>query len=169
VTGGRHPDVAVCYLLRPGPAGDEVLIGRKLTGLGAGRAVGPGGKLDPGETPAEAAVREVAEETGILVDPSALEPRGVLDYRFPSRPAWSQRSFVFVCRSFTGAGMASEELEPEWWPVDAPPLDRMWDDARYWLPTVLAGGRIEAFFEFGSDLSTVVASDHPRFASRGRA
>jgi 8-oxo-dGTP diphosphatase len=169
VTGGRHPDVAVCYLLRPGPAGDEVLVGRKLTGLGAGRAVGPGGKLDPGETPAEAAVREVAEETGILVDPSVLEPRGVLDYRFPSKPEWSQRSFVFVCRSFIGAGTASEELEPEWWPVDAPPFDRMWDDARHWLPEVLAGGHVEAFFEFGSDLAAVVASDHPRFASRGSA
>lgn len=164
MTGERHPDVAVCYLLRPGATGDEVLIGRKLTGLGAGRSVGPGGKLAPGESPEDAAIREVAEETGIVVDREALEARGVLDYVFPTRPSWSQRSFVFVCRTFSGAEMPSEELVPEWWPVSALPLDRMWDDARYWLPMVLAGGRVAASFEFGADLSTVVASDHPDFA-----
>lgn len=169
MTGERHPDVAVCYLIRRGPSGDEVLVGRKLTGLGAGRAVGPGGKLAAGESPAEAVVREVAEETGIVVDPAALQPRGVLDYRFPTKPSWSQRSFVFVTRAFVGVGEPSDELLPEWWPLAAPPLDRMWDDARFWLPEVLAGGRVDAFFEFGSDLSTVVASDHPGFAARGSA
>jgi 8-oxo-dGTP diphosphatase len=163
VTGDRHPDVAVCYLLRPGPLGDEVLIGRKLTGLGAGRSVGPGGKLQHGETPAQAAIREVAEETGVIVDPSALEPRGVLDYLFPTKPSWTQRSFVFVCRSFSGDPVASSELVPEWWPVTGPPFDAMWDDARFWLPEVLAGGEVVASFEFGADLSTVVASDHAAF------
>jgi 8-oxo-dGTP diphosphatase len=163
VTAARHPDVAVCYLLRPGPHGDEVLIGRKLTGLGAGRSVAPGGKLVPGESPAEAVAREVCEETGIVVDPAALESRGAIDYAFPAKPSWSQRSHVFVCRSFVGPGVASEELLPEWWPAGAPPLDRMWDDARYWLPGVLAGGRVAGTFEFGADLSTVVASDHPAF------
>ena len=159
MTDDRHPDVAVCYLIRSGHDGDEVLIGRKLTGLGAGRAVGPGGKLAPGESPAEAVAREVLEETGIVVDPGALEPRGVVDYTFPTRPSWSQRSFVFVCRSFAGDGAASDELLPEWWPVSSPPLERMWDDARSWLPGVLSGGRIDASFEFGADLSTVVARD----------
>lgn len=34
--------------------------------------VTPGGGLDPGETEAQAAVRELAEETGLVVDESAL-------------------------------------------------------------------------------------------------
>lgn len=36
----------------------------------------PGGKLEPGETPREAAVRELAEELGVELDPQALEPVG---------------------------------------------------------------------------------------------
>jgi 8-oxo-dGTP diphosphatase len=32
----------------------------------------------------------------------------------------------------------------------------MWDDAKRWLPGVLAGGRVRRTFVFGSDLSTVV-------------
>lgn len=156
----RHPDVVVCYLLRMGAGGEEVLIGRKLTGLGAGRAVAPGGKIQPGEALEDAVVREVSEETGIVVNRAALEARGRIDYTFPTKPEWSQRSFVFVCRSFDGAGDPSVELDPEWWPVGSIPLDRMWDDARAWLPAVLAGGRVDASFEFGEDLASVVRSDH---------
>ena len=36
----------------------------------------PGGKRDSGETPRSSAVREVAEETSLLLDPSALVPVG---------------------------------------------------------------------------------------------
>ena len=32
----------------------------------------PGGKIDPGETPAEAAAREAHEEVGVELDPAAL-------------------------------------------------------------------------------------------------
>jgi 8-oxo-dGTP diphosphatase len=32
----------------------------------------------------------------------------------------------------------------------------MWDDARHWLPGVLAGVPVEATFTFGEDLATVV-------------
>ncbi|MCS5715921.1 NUDIX domain-containing protein [Herbiconiux sp. CPCC 205716] len=34
----------------------------------------PGGKIDPGETAAEAAAREAVEEVSVTVDPAALEP-----------------------------------------------------------------------------------------------
>ncbi|GAB7049716.1 NUDIX hydrolase [Catenuloplanes indicus] len=34
----------------------------------------PGGSAEPGETPPEAAAREVAEEAGVLLDPAALTP-----------------------------------------------------------------------------------------------
>ncbi|MDR7280419.1 NUDIX hydrolase [Catenuloplanes atrovinosus] len=34
----------------------------------------PGGSVEPGETPPEAAAREVAEEAGVLLDPAVLTP-----------------------------------------------------------------------------------------------
>jgi len=154
-TKNQHPRVVVVYLLRDGAEGPEVLLGEKRRGLGTGRVVGPGGKREPGESAVETAVREVAEEVGLRLDPVDLEARGTLDYRFPFRPSWSQVSDVFVGRRWSGTPTASDELEARWVPVDAVPYDAMWDDARWWLPNVLRGGTVDARFTFAEDNATV--------------
>jgi len=150
------PQVCVCYLLREHAGGTEVLLGRKKHGLGAGNFVGPGGKLEPGESAVDAAVREVFEEAGVVVAASDLEPRGLLSYIFPYREAWRQESSVFVCRMWRGEPTGSDELDPEWFPLERVPYDQMWDDARRWLPGVLAGASVRRSFVFGEDLATVV-------------
>lgn len=144
------------YLLRRGADGVEVLLGDKRTGLGQGKVVGIGGKLDPGESAREAAVREVFEETGVRIDPADLHLAGAIDYFFPTRPAWSQRSTVFVCRRWQGDPVQTDEITPHWYALDAVPYSRMWDDASRWLPGVLRGGTVDARFTFGADLATVV-------------
>ncbi|MBC7441072.1 MAG: 8-oxo-dGTP diphosphatase [Ramlibacter sp.] len=151
------PQVCVCYLTRRTPAGGlQVLLGRKKKGLGLGNIVGLGGKLEPGETAVQAMVREIEEESGLVVASSDLTPLGLLTYLFPHREAWSQESSVFVCTEWTGTPRESDELNPEWFDVAALPVDEMWDDARHWLPGVLAGIPVRATFTFGEDLATVV-------------
>ena len=86
------PEVCVTYLLRQSPAGVEVLLGRKKMGLGEGNLVGPGGKLEPGESPADAAVREVLEEVGVSIRPKSLMLVGELTYPFPNHLTFSQKS-----------------------------------------------------------------------------
>lgn len=153
--GDRLPEVCVGYLLRERDGHDEVLLGRKKHGLGEGRFVAPGGKLEPGESPLEALVREVAEEVGIEIEPARLEARGMLDYYFPHRPAWSQRSHVFVARGVEAEPVESDELDAAWLRLDAVPYASMWDDARFWLPGVLAGGRVRRAFAYADDLASV--------------
>lgn len=150
------PEVCVVYLLRIGEDGLEVLLGDKRTGLGRGKVVGIGGKLDPGETPREAAVREVFEEIGVVVEASDLLEAGAIDYHFPTRTAWSQRSTVFVARRWGGEPVETDEITPRWYRLADVPYARMWDDAVRWLPSVLRGGRVDARFTFGPDLATVV-------------
>ena len=148
-------DVCVVYLVRErevdGVVVTEVLLGEKLTGLGVGKLVGAGGKLEPGEDPRSAAIREVAEELGVTVDPTDLHPISSITYPFVDKAEWSQRSFGFVTRAWTGTPTATAELAPSWFSIDRIPFDRMWADARLWLPRALAGEFVEATYSFRSD------------------
>jgi 8-oxo-dGTP pyrophosphatase MutT (NUDIX family) len=78
--GGRAS--AVLLLFAPGPTGPEVLLLQRAAGLRhhPGQVAFPGGSLDPGEGPVEAALREAAEETGLA--PAGVEVLGVLPELF---------------------------------------------------------------------------------------
>ena len=62
--------------------GGNVLIGRRPQGAAlAGLWEFPGGKVEPGETPAAAAVRECREETGLAIEVVAAFPSCDHHYR----------------------------------------------------------------------------------------
>jgi 8-oxo-dGTP diphosphatase len=151
---------STCLCLLTGTASDgtrEVLLGHKKTGLGQGKIVGLGGHVEPGESPAEAAVREVKEESGLCVAQSALTEAAHVTFLFPFRPAWDMTAAVFTCTRWSGAAAESEEIRPQWFPVGALPFDRMWDDAPRWLPRVLSGEHLRATFSYAGDNETVAA------------
>ena len=152
-------DVCVVYLLRDrrvdGQLVTEVLLGEKLTGLGVGKFVGAGGKLESGESARAAAVREVAEELGVEVAASDLVAISDITYPFVDKDEWSQRSFGFITRTWAGTPAATAELAPRWFPIDAIPFDRMWADARLWLPRALDGEFVDATYSFRADGSMV--------------
>jgi 8-oxo-dGTP diphosphatase len=149
------PRTCLCLIRRQSAAGPQVLLGLKKTGFGAGRWVGLGGHVEPGEKPSAAAVREVAEESGLLVPPDSLEHMASIEFRFPVRPSWDQATDVFVTSVYQGEPVESDEVAPRWFAVSALPLDGMWDDARYWLPLVLAGEHVDVLVTFADDCATV--------------
>lgn len=123
---------------------DRVLLIEKKRGVGEGYYNGPGGKIEPGETPHQAVVREVHEETRLHVeDPEKL---GELDFFFGDDPFM----FVHVFRATGVSGHPRETPEaiPAWFDVDAIPYDRMWPDDRLWLPKLLAGTTVAGSFDF---------------------
>jgi len=145
------------------------LLGFKKSGFGAGRWVGLGGHIEDGEEPAEAAAREVAEESGLNVPTSALTHVARLHFIFPSRPSWDQTADVFMTADFTGEAAESDEVIPRWFASDALPFDGMWDDARYWMPLVLAGRHVTADITFAEDCATVATTDPELGAPAGQA
>ena len=86
----------------------------------------PGGKPDPGETPLDAVVREVAEETGIVADPAEFEPLGRYADAAANEPGHVVVADAYLLRVAVGAASAAAEIAELRWigedDVDATPL-----------------------------------------------
>ena len=150
----------LCLLTRNrGDGATEVLLGYKKTGFGTGKIVAPGGHVEQGDAVAEAAAREVKEETGLRVTPGSLAAVARLRFTFPAHPSWDMDVEIFTATDWSGEPAESEEIRPEWFGVDVLPFGQMWDDAPRWLPRVLAGERIRAAFTYAADNETVTAED----------
>jgi 8-oxo-dGTP diphosphatase len=151
--------VTLCFLLREGAHGGEVLLGLKQTGFGKGKIVGIGGHVEPGESDAQAVIREVLEETGVVLQPEDLADAGSVHFVFPARPEWNMQTTLFTARTWQGEPAPSDEILPEWFRVDMLPVDRMWQDADHWLPVVLEGGRVNVVVTMHTDNESVASSE----------
>ena len=150
------PQMCLCFLTRRSLEGrQEVLLGRKLRGLGQGNIVGLGGKIEAGETARSAAIRESLEEAGVVLTAEHVLQRAFITFRFPTKPDWDQEATVFVTESWDGEPISTAEIIPRWYRRDAIPFDQMWQDARHWLPRVLDGEDLRAHFTFRDDLRTL--------------
>lgn len=133
------PAATLCHLVD----GDETLLIHKKRGVGSGQWIGPGGKVDPGETVRECVVREVHEEVGIeVLDPERV---GVFVYRSDD---WDALVHVFRATAYEGTPEETEEADPAWFPVGDLPFEEMWATDRDWLPHVLDGERFRGRFVY---------------------
>ena len=125
----------------------RILLIHKKRGLGRGKINGPGGRLDPGETARQAAIREIGEEVG--VQPLGVREAGELSFQF--RDGYGLHCTLFTASGHTGTPIETDEACPEWFPLDAIPYEQMWADDRLWMPHLLHGRRFTGRFIFDGD------------------
>jgi protein-S-isoprenylcysteine O-methyltransferase Ste14/ADP-ribose pyrophosphatase YjhB (NUDIX family) len=131
---------------------EQVLLLRRNTEPNRGLWVAPVGKLDHGESPAECAVREMREETGLLIEQPVL--RAVMTETSP-RPDYHWLTFIFVAWDIAGTFTPAPGIgDFRWVPVDEvaklpiPPADAIF------FPRLLQDGTtFSVKFEYDADLN----------------
>lgn len=81
--------------------------GKKMAGLWEF----PGGKVDPGETPERALIRELQEELGVDTRASCLAPIGFASHAYDD---FHLLMPLYVCRVWNGTPMPKEGQELAW-------------------------------------------------------
>jgi 8-oxo-dGTP diphosphatase len=116
--------VAACALIDPD--GRVLIAQRPPDKAMAGLWEFPGGKVEPGERPEEALIRELREELGIAVQEACLAPFTFASYTYPD---FQLLMPLYVCRRWEGTPTAHEHVAIKWvrprdlpsWPM--PPAD----------------------------------------------
>ncbi|KAI0766242.1 NUDIX hydrolase domain-like protein [Irpex lacteus] len=133
----------------------KILLGYKKRGFGVGLYNGFGGKVEPGETAAQAAVRELEEEAGIT---APLRRCGSLFFILEGL----EEAFcieLFVAEEYEGSIVETDEMRPEWFSdgtdpkstLPPIPLKQMWADDEFWMPLFLANKPFVGRGDFAKD------------------
>lgn len=135
-----RPALTVDIIVRANARTRIVLIRRAHEPFASSWAL-PGGFVEENEPPADAAVRELAEETGIALEPERLTQLGA--YGNPGRdPRGWTVSIVFVAdvdEANTRPQAGDDAGDARWWSVGAlPPL--VFDHARIIADALSADG-----------------------------
>ncbi|MEM9444487.1 MAG: 8-oxo-dGTP diphosphatase [Verrucomicrobiota bacterium] len=136
----------LCFI-RPTSDPEKILLIEKKRGLGAGKVNGPGGRIEPEESPLEAAIRETQEE--VQLTPMNCHCRGILNFQFID--GYSLRCHVFLASEYMGEMKETDEAKPFWQNIQEIPYENMWADDIYWLPALLEGKKFQGNFVFDSD------------------
>ncbi len=139
-------ETTLCLLRR----NNEILLAIKKRGFGAGKYNGVGGKIEKNETPENAMIRETQEE--ISVTPIKYEKVGLME--FDEYYKGNKENVVFhlyLVTEWNGEPTESDEMLPKWFDINEIPYENMFADDKYWLPLVLNGKKIKAYFEFDEE------------------
>lgn len=147
--------VTLVFALR----GDQVLLGLKKRGHGAGKWNGFGGKVNPEETIEAAAIREMHEECNLMV--RSLEKMGTIRFEYQDTHAIFE-GHIFRTYEWDGEPEETEEMLPQWYEIADIPYDQMWVNDPLWLPVFLEGKKFTAEFIFNEKQEMIVHAVIPQ-------
>lgn len=120
----------LCYLMD----GERTLMLhriKKKNDVHEGKWNGLGGKFEPGETPEECAIREIKEESGLLMKNPRMH--GLITFpMFDGKKDWYV--FLFTASNFEGELIDSQEGKLGWIPNEKLLNLNLWEGDRIFIP-----------------------------------
>lgn len=121
----------------------RLLLGRRADN---GAWALPGGIVEPGEEPADAAIREIFEETAVIAEPAALVAVTLsAETTYANGDTVQYLDLLFRCRAVGGSAQVndSESTAVQWYRLDElPPVN---ERTRYRIEAALSGEPHAAF------------------------
>jgi len=145
----KRVTATVCFLVKE----NQVLLClKKKKTFGQGYLVGPGGRVETGETSEQCMVRETNEE--IRVIPTSFEKVGKIrfDYFFNKVPEIQEVDF-YISREWKGEPVETDEMKPEWFDIDKVPYDRMLPTNQKFIEPMLHGKKVNGAVIFDEDFN----------------
>ena len=94
---------------------------------------GLGGKFEPGESPEECAVREIEEESGLII--KNIEMKGFITFpMFDGKEDWYV--FLFTADEYEGELIDSNEGNLDWIPNEKLTEINLWEGDKYFIPWI---------------------------------
>lgn len=118
---------------------------KKKNDFHEGKWNGLGGKFEKGESPEECVIREVKEESGLLIENPEL--KGFITFpMFDGKKDWYV--FMFTARNFSGELIDSHEGKLEWIPNEKLMELNLWEGDRIFIPWMFQNKFFSAKFNY---------------------
>ena len=140
-------EMVVCFPL----CGGKIILGKRKCPDRPwfGKLSGFGGRVEEGETPGQAQVREFFEETGVRIREQDLILVGMILLCLGGK---EKMLYVYTVEHWEGTIVETDEMAPEAFSITQIPFDRMVKGDDCWLSWILTGYYFEACLVRGKDL-----------------
>ncbi len=130
----------------------HILLGQKKRGFRPGLWNGYGGKVMEGESVDSAAVRELREESGIILE--SLPKRGIMTFLMDGHEeVWEMH--IYAVGEFNGEAIETDEMRPQWFKRAELPSEKMWPDNLIWLPLIFAGKNFRGTMHYDREYNVI--------------